>query len=71
MTQNEYVLKCLTVFGTIDSRNAARVGITRLAARVKNLRDLGVPIITRRKSVSTHWENKRTYVAEYHLDKSL
>ena len=68
MNQTQYVLKCLTVFGSINTRNAGQVGILRLASRIDELRKLGVPIITRRKEVSTRWGNLKTYVAEYHLE---
>jgi hypothetical protein len=71
MTQTEYVHQCLNVFGSINTRDAKKVGIERLASRIKDLRYLGVPIITKRRQVSTRWGNLKTYVAEYHIESSL
>lgn len=67
LSQNQAVLEYITTNGSIDTYRAVRdLGVYRLSARIKNLRDLGFPVksVCRKKildgKVVNHW-------AEYYL----
>lgn len=65
-TQNQTILEHLLTLGPITSREAIRgYGITRLAARIYDLRRDGVVIEERNKRVMTR--TGTTTVAEYYL----
>lgn len=50
MSQNEKILNYIKKHGSIDQRRAAlELDILRLAARISDLRGLGVPIISETK----------------------
>jgi hypothetical protein len=50
MTQNEKILNYIKNHGSIDQRRATlELDILRLAARISDLRGLGVPIISETK----------------------
>lgn len=69
MTQNEAVLKHLKTEGSITSMEAfEKYGITRLSARISNLREMGVPIVTKFITVKNRYGGKTSF-AEYRLDE--
>lgn len=67
MKQTEFVHKFLQQNPVIDSRMAYRQGVTRLAARVVDLRKAGVPIESRWIEVPTRFEGHTTRIKEYYL----
>jgi len=69
MTQTEYIFKKLSQGYKIDTRLAASWGITRLSARILELKNKGVHINRRMKQVPTRWNNLFTHVAEYWVGK--
>lgn len=67
ITQTEQVIKHLRLYGKITSWDAFReYGITRLSARIYNLRESGFNIKSEKKTTTTRLGNKTTY-AEYTL----
>lgn len=69
MTQNEMVLKHLKEIGTLTSMEAfERYGITRLSARISNLREMGIPISTKTITSKNRFGQTTNY-AEYRLEK--
>lgn len=66
-SQNDIVLEHLRRHGTITSLEAVnRYGITRLAARISDLRHRGIEIYSRDIEVYTR-DKRKTRVAEYRL----
>jgi len=71
MTQNEQVRECLENSKKLTSLTAIReFGITRLAARVKDLREMGVPVTSRKVAVKNR-SGKDVYVSEYSLNQNI
>lgn len=69
MTQNQMVLEHLREHNTITSMEAYTLyGITRLAARIANLKQLGYKIASERKSGKNRFGNMVTF-AEYILER--
>ena len=67
MTQSERVVQYMKDFGKITSLDAFRdLGITRLSARIKDLRDNGVVIESKRVCMKNRY-GERVYYAEYKL----
>lgn len=70
MTQCEAIMAYLKAHGRITPMDAYyHLGITRLAARVSDLRRSGVPITTVTRRVKTQYEHDTT-VAEYRLEEA-
>lgn len=68
VTQEEVVLQHLVKNGTITSLEAINeYGITRISARIFNLRKRGYPIVTEDRKVRTRYGN--TVVGVYRLEK--
>jgi len=66
-TQERRIYKHLQTAGTITTLEAFQLyGITRLAARIHELRERGVEIHTERKSVKNRF-GETASIAEYHL----
>lgn len=66
-SQNDIVLEHLRKHGTITSLEAVnRYGITRLAARISDLRHRGIEIYSRDIEVYTS-DKRKTRVSEYRL----
>ena len=65
MTQEKWVHDYLKVHGRINQRIATDFGITRLAARINDLRKEGVPIETHMTQVNTRWNNGKASIAIY------
>lgn len=66
-TQTQQVIKHLRYYGKISSWEAFQeYGITRLSARIHNLRQSGFNIKSEKKTTTTRLGNKTTY-AEYTL----
>lgn len=67
-TQNQKVLNYMLNNGSIDCCRAVRdLGVYRLSARIKDLRNQGVPIATNRKYVKTPDGYK--FWAEYSVEE--
>lgn len=68
MTQNEQILEYMKENGGITAMAAFNMGVTRLAARIHDLRDMGYQI----KSENVHYKaldgKSKTY-ARYSLEK--
>ena len=64
MTQKERILKFMRTNDGITSMDAFRLGCTRLAARISDLKDDGHDIVTERVT-----KNGKTF-ARYHLKES-
>lgn len=68
MSQNEQVLDYMRTHGSIDQLRATRdLMITRLPARINDLRKLGVKIVTVTKYRRDESGKVVTKWAEYHL----
>jgi hypothetical protein len=67
MTQNESVLWIMKEYDNITTLDAFKNGITRLSARIYDLRKQGHKIKATRKAVKSRWGN--TVVCEYKLLK--
>lgn len=70
MTQNERIKRHIETFGSITSYEAFReYGITRLSARIYDLRrDFGLNITSERKTTKNRFDEPVSY-AVYKLDK--
>lgn len=67
MTQEDLVLNHLKEYGNITSWTAIELyGITRLSAKIYNLRASGYPIASVNKVVTTRY-GKKTSICEYVL----
>lgn len=71
MTQTEYVHKVIKTQGSINAREAHAAGVTRLAARIADLKRQGVEVESRWLEVETRWENQKTRVKEYFLSERV
>ena len=67
MTQTEFVINYIKTHGSINARQAHANGITRLAARIDDLKRKGYAVDSRWQEVSTRWADKTTRVKEYYL----
>ena len=67
-SQVEFVHEYINCHAAITSRDATTHGITRLAARIDDLKRRGVSIESRWIKVPTRWADKQTKVKEYYLD---
>lgn len=69
-SQNQQVLEYMIEHGFIDSYRAVNeLHVYRLSARIKNLKDAGVPIISVMKSEKTPEGDYKRW-SEYSVDKS-
>ena len=60
MTQNERIIRHLTDYGSITSKEAMiEYGIMRLASRINDLRKLGYPIVGETETERTDTESQR------------
>lgn len=67
MTQNERVLKHMRKYGTITTKQAYDLyGITRLGARIYELRNMGFDIVADTVPVKNRFGEK-AYVARYRI----
>lgn len=67
MTQNEAVKAHMETYGSITSMEAFEMGISRLSARIGDLRKMGVPVITRYETTKNRYGNTCTY-ARYSIE---
>lgn len=65
MTQEEWVGDYIKTYGKIDQNTANGWGITRLAARINELRKRGMVIDTEMTTVNSRWNNGKASVATY------
>lgn len=71
MTQSKRILKHLIEKQTITSMEAYDLyGITRLSARIHDLRDVGYPVVMKKKSAVNRY-GKSTTFAEYSLSHAV
>ena len=69
MTQKERVLKYMQDFGSITQAQAfTDLGVFRLAARIADMRRLGIPIKSEQKAGKNRY-GETVYFAEYSLIK--
>ena len=69
MTQCEKILNYIEEHGSIDARQAYKLGIMRLASRISDLRSAGIKIRTEMKKVE-NIDGSSSHVAVYSLLKS-
>lgn len=67
MTQTEFVIHYIKTHGSINARQAHANGITRLAARIDDMKRKGHEVDSRWLEVPTRWGDKMTRVKEYYL----
>jgi len=71
MTQNELVLNYMAKHGAITQRLASeQLGVSRLAARIDDLKEAGIKIKTELIHVPTRW-GKKARVAKYTLENPV
>lgn len=67
MTQNERILRHMQDFGSITSMEAfTEYGCTRLSARIKDLRDAGIPMAASRETRTNRYGEKVSF-ARYRI----
>lgn len=67
MTQNERILRHMQDFGSITSMEAfTEYGCTRLSARIKDLRDAGIPVQASRETRTNRYGEKVSF-ARYRI----
>lgn len=69
MTQCEKILNYIEEHGSIDARQAYKLGIMRLASRISDLRAAGYKIRTEMKKVKNK-DGSSSHVAAYSLLKN-
>jgi hypothetical protein len=67
MTQKQWILNRMRRYDKVTTLDAFRVGITRLSARIWELRLDGFRIQSIRKQVKTRWGNGLTWICKYKL----
>jgi len=65
MTQNQAVKEYIVKHGSITAKQALSLGIHRLAARIKDLKDMGEPIYSEMITVKSRYGKAR--VSRYYL----
>ena len=69
MRQIDRIIAFCELRGSITQRQALRLGIYRLASRIKDMRDLGFIIDTERVAVHNR-DGSKSYVARYTILKN-
>ena len=67
MSQKEQILEHLKKHGSITTIQAFHIGITRLSARIWDLKNDGIPITTRRVNYKAR-DGKQKHYDEYILE---
>ena len=70
MTQKEQILRYIADFGSITSYQAYTLGITQLATRVSELKELGYTFKTEQQNGRNRY-GKPTHYVKYYLDNGV
>lgn len=66
MTQNEQVLEYIKEYGSITSMGAFKMGVTRLASRIHNLKQMGYNIKSETVKYTAQ-DGKKKHYSKYSL----